>query len=179
MPTTHQSSLHARISHGNSLAAQVLSSISESPEYPYFFAPASLSADLQGIDGVCLITGKTCQVKVRQSGPDVIIEHLLLYPDGYTFRVEPGRDHLKADLYICRGSDGGLVVLPGEVLRQVVAGVRLPDMESIWWAIQGGQSHHMETGVDGLEAVAKLDMGADGPRFGKVLLFICHPNGQS
>lgn len=176
MTTTHQSSLHDRIREGNSLAAQVLSSINKSPEYPYFFAPASLSADLQGIDGVCLITGKTCQVKVRQSGPDVIIEHLLLYPEGYTFRVEPGRDRLTADLYICQGIGGGLVVLPGEVLRELVAGVRLPDHESIWWAIQGGQSHHMQTGVDGVEAVAKLDSGADGPRYGKILLFINEKN---
>lgn len=171
MPTTHQSSLHARISNGNSLAAQVLHSININPDYPYFFAAANLSADLQGIDAVCLITGKTCQVKVRQSGPDVIIEHLLLYPLGNTFRVEPGRDRLTADLYICRSNSGGLVVLPGEELLELVACVRLPEMDEIWWAIQGGQSHHMETGVEGVEAVAKLDMGHDGPKYGKVLLF--------
>lgn len=170
MPT-HQSSFQDRISHGNSLAAQVLHIINKSPDYPYFFAPANLSADLQGIDAVCLITGKTCQVKVRQSGPDVIIEHLLLYPLGDTFRVELGRDRLTADLYICRSHSGGLVVLLGEMLRELVAGVRLPEMDDIWWAIQGGQSHHMETGVEGVEAVAKLDMGHDGPKYGKVLLF--------
>ena len=171
MPT-HQSSLQDRISHGNSLAAQVLHIINKSPDYPYFFASANLSADLQGIDAVCLITGKTAQIKVRQSGPDVIIEHLLLYPLGNTFRVEPGRDRLTADLYICRGDGGRLVVLPGEELRELVACVRLPDHESIWWAIQGGQSHHIETGVEGVEAVAKLDMGHDGPKYGKVLLFV-------
>jgi len=170
---SHHSSLHQRISQGNSQAMEVFKQINSQPDNPYYFAPAGLSADLQGIDGVCLITGTSCQVKVRQSGPDVLIERWLLYPMGDSYRVEPGRDAVgKADLYICRGNDGSLKMWDYWDFWEAVSKMPAPDFDSIWWAIQGGKTHHLATGCKGLQAVAKLDMGADGPLYGKVLLFV-------
>ena len=173
MLINHKSTLHQRISQGNSQALEVFKQINSQPDNPYYFAPAGLSADLQGIDGVCLITGKTCQVKVRQSGPDVLIERWLLYPVGDSYRVEPGRDaSCSADLYICLGNDGTLKILNYQNFWDYVSQMPEPEWDSVWWAIQGGKTHHIATGCKGLQAVAKLDMGADGPLYGKVLLFV-------
>jgi hypothetical protein len=171
--TNHHSSLHQRISQGNSQALEVFKQINSQPDNPYYFAAAGLSADLKGIDGVCLITGKTCQVKVRQSGPDVLIERWLLYPMGDSYRVEPGRDVVgKADLYICRGNDGSLKMWDSSDFWEAVSQMEEPDWDSVWWAIQSGKTHHLATGCKGLQAAAKLDSGADGPLYGKVLLFV-------